>query len=250
MARSCWLVALFLLACGSNSDDGSGSGGGGNAGGSGGSGATGGSEEAGVGGGSGGSVDAGSDAPVGEPGPSLGAFQLTYYWVTTEEEFSGPKDTDLYDSSCTLLATVPSDFADSLALEGTGRLSDGRVINTDGSCGCATSPCYLEVDAAHPWGYGVQNKALVPYRSFAVDKDEIAYGTKLYVAELDGVSVPGDAPWGGFVHDGCVSADDTGGAIVGKHVDWFVALKASYSTLDGVLGLNDVTVHEGGTRCP
>jgi 3D (Asp-Asp-Asp) domain-containing protein len=201
-------------------------------------------------GGSGAIVDSGTDAPVGAPGPSLGAFQLTYYWVTTEEEFSGPKDTDLYDSSCTLLATVPSDFADSLAIEGTGRLIDGRVINTDGSCGCATSPCYLEVDAAHPWGYGVQNKALVPYRSFAVDKDEIAYGTKLYVEELDGVSVPGDAPWGGFVHDGCVSADDTGGGIVGKHVDWFVALKASYSTLDGVLGLNDVTVHEGGTRCP
>jgi hypothetical protein len=47
-----------------------------------------------------------------------------------------------------------------------------------------------------------------------------------------------------------VSADDSGGAIVGKHVDWFVGLKTSYFTLDGQLGLNDVTVHEGGTRCP
>ncbi|MND06154.1 hypothetical protein D3C83_273680 [compost metagenome] len=62
--------------------------------------------------------------------------------------------------------------------------------------------------------------------------------------------MPGEAPWGAFVHDGCVSADDTGGAIIGKHIDWFVAQKSGYSTLDAKLGLTEVTVHQGGALCP
>jgi 3D (Asp-Asp-Asp) domain-containing protein len=105
------------------------------------------------------------------------------------------------------------------------------------------------VDADHPWGVGVQNRALVPYRSVAVDSDVIAYGTALYVVEFDGVHMPGDAPWGDFVHDGCVSADDTGGSIIGMHIDFFAALRTSYYDLDARLGLNDVTLHEGGDRC-
>jgi 3D (Asp-Asp-Asp) domain-containing protein len=190
------------------------------------------------------------DASAPAPGPALGTFKLTYYWVTTEEEFTGAKDTNLYDPSCKLLATVTAKFAASLKLEGTGRLLDGRILNYSGACSCPTSPCYIVADAAHPWGYGVKGWALVPFRSFAVDSSEIAYGSSLYVPALDGVTMPGDAPWGDFVHDGCVSADDTGGSIIGKHVDWFVALKAHYLTLNGALGLSSLTVHEGGARCP
>jgi 3D (Asp-Asp-Asp) domain-containing protein len=189
-------------------------------------------------------------APRPDPGASLGTFQLTYYWVTAEAEFPGPADTAIYDDTCAVLATVPSAFADDLDLEGTGRLADGRVINVDGACGCPRSPCFFEVDAQHPWGYGVQNRALEPYRSIAVDPDVIAYGTTLWIAELDGEAMPGDAPWGDFVHDGCAIAADTGGGIVGMHVDWFVGLRASYQTLDARLGLTDVAVHDGGARCP
>ena len=251
--------ALFAaVACGSDDAGGSPAGGGGQAGattgGSGGSAGSASGGSAGSSGGSGGTAgaiqDGSIDAPLPEPGPKLGSFQLTYYWVTTEEEFTGTKDTNLYDKSCKLLATVTAKFAASLKLEGTGRLSDGRILNWDGTCSCPTSPCYLVADAQHPWGYGVQGKALVPFRSFAVDKNEIPYGSKVYVPELDGVKVPGDSPWGGFTHDGCFSADDTGGAIIGKHVDWFVALKQHYTTLDGQLGSTSITVHQGGARCP
>jgi len=205
------------------------------------------------GGDGGGAPDAASGpdaAPRPDPGPSLGAFRLTYYWITAEDEFPGVADTALYDDACAVLATVPSAFADDVDLEGTGRLADGRVINVSGSCGCARSPCYVEVDAQHPWGYGVQNRALEPFRSFAVDRTVIPYGTTLWIPELDGVAMPGDAPWGGFVHDGCVIAADTGGAIVGMHVDWFVGLRALYQTLDSALGLTELTVHDGGARCP
>jgi len=231
--RHALLLSILCVACGSSNATGSG----GTAG------------TAGMGGSGAAPFDAGPDAKA-PPGALLGDFQLTYYWVTTEEEFSGTKDTDLHDSSCNLLATVTAEFADSLKLEGTGRLGDGRILNYDGSCSCPTSPCYLVADADHPWGYGVQNIALAPFRSFAVDKSVIPYQTPLYVPELDGVSMPGQSPWGGFVHDGCVHADDTGGAIIGQHVDWFVALKTHYQSLDGALGLSNVTVHEAGTRCP
>lgn len=197
------------------------------------------------GGGEGGEVP----AAAGEPGPAIGSFEFTYYWITDESAFGGSDTSKLYDDSCNVLATVPAGFADAIRLEGTGRLTDGRVLNYSGSCGCPSSPCYFEVDAAHPWGNGVQNRALAPFRSVAVDKSVVAYGSMLYIEELDGVTMPGEAPWGGFVHDGCVSADDTGSAIIGKHLDFFSARKADYLSLNGVLGVSHVTVRDGGARC-
>lgn len=193
----------------------------------------------------------GVDVPpaTGEPGGEIGSFELTYYWVTEESSFGGADTSKLYDDDCNELASVPAGFASAIELEGTGRLTDGRVLNYSGACGCPTSPCYFEVDASHPWGVGVQNRALTPFRSIAVDKSVIPYGTKLYIEKLDGVTMPGDAPWGGFTHDGCVSADDTGSAIIGKHLDFFSARKADYLSLDGLLGVSHVTVREGGERC-
>ncbi|MCH9681572.1 MAG: hypothetical protein K0V04_09075 [Deltaproteobacteria bacterium] len=193
----------------------------------------------------------GGDGPAasGDPGAALGSFQLTYYWVTEESAFGGADTAKLYDKSCNVLASVPNGFADAIKLEGTGRLTDGTVLNYWGACNCPRSPCYFEVDASHPWGHGVQNRALSPFRSVAVDKDVVAYGTKLYIEKLDGVMMPGEAPWGGFVHDGCVSADDTGSAINGKHLDFFAARKPDYLALNGLLGVGNVDVREGGERC-
>jgi len=203
-------------------------------------------------------VDAGLDgaaqvdanpADAAPAGDLLGLFQLTYYWVAYEGDYPGVPDTDIYDPDCNVLATVTADFADNLALEGTGRLLDGRVLNYWGSCACPSSPCFHEVDADHPWGVGVQNRALAPFRSVAVDSDVIPYGTQLYAPDLDGVLMPGDAPWGDFVHDGCLSADDTGGAIIGMHIDFFAAQREYYVELNGELGLDDITLYDGGARC-
>jgi 3D (Asp-Asp-Asp) domain-containing protein len=190
------------------------------------------------------------DAGGGGPGPLLGTFKLTYYYVANEADYSGAKDTSLYEPTCDVLAVVPAAFAHDVIIEGTGALDDGRVFNYAGSCSCALSPCFRFVDAQHPWGNGAGGRALVPFRSVAVDRTVLTIGQHYYVAELDGVTMPGDPPTGGFVHDGCVSADDTGGAIIGMHIDFFSALRAYYLTLDRELNLNNVTIYEGGDRCP
>lgn len=62
--------------------------------------------------------------------------------------------------------------------------------------------------------------------------------------------MPGDAPRGGFADDGCVMAGDTGGAIIGEHVDFFAALRAASVSLDDQPRLAQVTVRDGGSRCP
>lgn len=188
-------------------------------------------------------------APRGAPGDALGSFQLTYYYVSAAEEVDGAPDTAIRDESCAVIARVPARFASALEREGTGRLADGRVI-TSASCACGRGACYHEVDPQHPWGEGVRDHALVPFRTVAVDRAVIPYGTRLYIEELDGAVMPGDPPWGGFVHDGCVTADDTGDRIRGAHVDLFSALRSGYVALDAELGTDHVTIRAAGDRCP
>lgn len=185
-----------------------------------------------------------------EVGALRGSFEWTYYWVAAEADYAGTASVRLYTERCAVIATVRPGFAAAVDVEGTGRLTDGRLINVAGACGCARSPCWVEAGAAYPWGIGVQDRPLVPYRSLAVDRSVVPYGTRVWIEELDGVHVPGEAPWGDFVHDGCAQAVDTGGAIVGMHLDWFVGLRESYRTLDEALGLERVTVYDGGARCP
>lgn len=199
-----------------------------------------------------GGSESGSTGPgqrLPDPGPQIGSFQLTYYWVSEESDHPSGSDETLYDPDCNALATVSSDFADALTLEGTGRLTDGRVLNYWNSCGCPNSPCFFEVDEEHPWGFGVENRALQPFRSLAVDTGVLSIGEWVYVAELDGLMMPGDPPWGAFVHDGCVVADDIGGGINGQHIDFFAGLRTFYTDLDGTLGITQATLHEPGDRC-
>ncbi|MBK9072971.1 MAG: hypothetical protein IPL79_18520 [Myxococcales bacterium] len=134
-------------------------------------------------------------------------------------------------------------------MQGTGRLNDGRLIRYAGACDCAESPCFEQVNPRAKWGTGARMRALTPFRSVAVDPRVIAIGAWLYVPELDGLKMPGNAPWGNFVHDGCVVAEDTGGAIDGKHIDFFVAGRQHYNRLDRKHRLDRITVFDGTQKC-
>jgi len=185
----------------------------------------------------------------------LGQFTITFYYVVGEDEIAtkpvmvAANDNRAGDGSgnesvaqlaaitndhvtlysgagCTPIAEVSKEFAQQIALQGTGKLRDGRVVNIFGACNCKRSPCFKVTQAQ--WGTSGSGKPLQPFRTVAVDPKVLKLGSLLYVPLLEGRLMPGRAPWGGYVHDGCVVADDTGGHIAGNRIDLFVGRKAYF----------------------
>jgi 3D (Asp-Asp-Asp) domain-containing protein len=190
----------------------------------------------------------------------LGQFTITFYYVVGEDEIPSKPvmvaandnrvgdgsgsgtETDaslatitndhvtLYGGNgCKPIAEVSKEFAQQIALQGTGKLRDGRVVNIFGACNCKRSPCFKVTQAQ--WGTSGSGKPLQPFRTIAVDPKVVKLGSLLYVPLLEGRLMPGRAPWGGYVHDGCVVADDTGGHIAGNRIDLFVGRKAYFMGL-------------------
>jgi 3D (Asp-Asp-Asp) domain-containing protein len=190
----------------------------------------------------------GSSTGTGEPGDRLGEFALRYWFLADETRYTAPHDTTIFDPQCDLIGDVPEQLVDAIAREGRARLEDGRVVEFFGECECAFSPCFVQLDDAHPWGSGLDDRSLAPFRSVAVDPSVIAIGSPLYVEALDGLTMPGEAPWGGFVHDGCVFADDAANAFDGETVGLFTALVAQYIALDEALP-DTIELRAGGERC-
>jgi 3D (Asp-Asp-Asp) domain-containing protein len=190
-----------------------------------------------------------------DTGPrSLGKFTITFYYVIGEDEVSParvanenrdsgdgeaelaaitPDLVTLYAGGgrCEPIAEVSKEFASQLAVQGTGKLHDGRVLNIWGACNCKHSPCFKVTRAQ--WGTAGSGKPLQPFRTVAVDPKVVKLGSWLYVPLLEGRTMPGRSPWGGYVHDGCVMADDTGGHIVGNRLDLFVGRKGYFLGLSG-----------------
>lgn len=197
-----------------------------------------------------------------EPSPrAIGAFDVTFYYVAGEVDHAAPRAGEtllasaivgervtLYGESCRPIADVTREFSRRLALQGTGQLADGRVLNVWGTCHCATTPCYQVTSTT--WGTGGGGRPLVPFRSVAVDPGVVPLGTALYIPMLDGKLMPGRAPWGGFVHDGCVVAADVGGNVRGAQLDLFTGRRGWYLGLAGRAGRQrGIAVYPGGERC-
>ena len=224
-----------------------------------------------------------------EPQP-IGEFDVTFYFVASEEDVSAAiekrqrealadagvaaagegGDTELaavvpelppreivplYEQkTCNVLAEVDKEFAKSLALQGTGRLKDGRLLNVAAreNCDCDRKPCYHEIENQE-WGRTGTGRQLQPFRTVAVDPKVIKLNSLLYIPLLDGRTMPGRPPWGGFVHDGCVVADDTGGGIQGNQLDLFVGRKGYYFSMAAPGGSHawarHVQVFDGAKRC-
>lgn len=190
--------------------------------------------------------------PEPERGALMGAFRFTMYYVAQEADHPvavNPAETEALfgQKDCaTPIATVSKTFAKMLDIQGTGKLRDGRVLNTAGACKCAHSPCYAQIQ--NVWAMGPKG-GLSPFRSVAVDTRLVKFGSMLYIPELDGKRMPGRSPWGGYIHDGCVIAEDRGGGIRNHEIDLFVAKKAYSNSLDYRHRMRHVTVYSGKGWC-
>lgn len=153
---------------------------------------------------------------------------------------------DIYTREGWLIGTFTESFVRELKMEGSGWFSDGRVVNYNGRCRFGVGTCFEVLDAnSYPYGRGAKRRPLVPFRSVAVDRNLVPIGETLYVPEFDGLPLPD-----GSVHDGCLRADDTGGAIRKRLIDFFVV------EMDNFMWVNDhmwfdryFTPHIESPRC-
>lgn len=174
-------------------------------------------------------------------------FALRFYWLAMQDRHLDMFDEqDIYTRGGDLLGTFTEQFLKSLRLEGSGLLSDGRVINYAGSCRYGVGTCYEVLDPeTHPYGRGAGRRPLIPFRSVAVDPRLVPIGEPLYIPEFDGMVLPD-----GTIHDGCVRADDTGGGIKKRKMDFFVVSYDNFRfLLKQLWGVIWVTPHIEDPRC-
>lgn len=157
----------------------------------------------------------------------------TFYNVAQESMHPGEKIESLYESgSSKLIAKVSKEFRDALDLEGTGVLTDGRVLNVGDQSAGYWKYVILPSGA---FGLGIYGYYLFPYRTAAVDFTHLCtlmgrsdcadaaairkklVGTLLYFPKLAGMPLPN-----GEKHDGYMCAHDIGGAIQKDRIDLFV----------------------------
>jgi 3D (Asp-Asp-Asp) domain-containing protein len=164
-------------------------------------------------------------------GRRMGVFRNTYYDFPEEREYSG-EAVDVFDARCQPLARVPQEFHDTLCMQGSGLLADGRTLSfARRDCACARrcprskqQICFEALEAQqYPWGRGATGEPITPLLSVAVDVDVIPLGTSLFIPEYLGL--PRD-PARRSEHDGCFIAQDRGIQIQGQHIDVFTGEEA------------------------
>jgi 3D (Asp-Asp-Asp) domain-containing protein len=164
-------------------------------------------------------------------GRKLGVFRNTYYDFPEERDYSGTA-VEVFDESCQALARVPREFHDTLCMQGSGLLADGRTLSFKRrDCRCARrcprshqQICFEALAAERfPWGRGATGEPITPLLSVAVDVEVIPLGTPLFIPEY--VGLPRD-PANRSAHDGCFIAQDRGIQIQGLHIDVFTGEEA------------------------
>jgi len=189
-------------------------------------------------------------------------WALRFYWLSLEADYEESAQTnvpkggacalpanrgvELYTLDGYFFGRASERYACSLKLEGSGLLRDGRVVNYTGSCKFGYGTCFEQLDTAeYPFGRGAGQRPLIPFKSVAVDPRVIRLGEPLYIPEFDGMTLPD-----GSIHDGCVRADDTGGGIKGRKMDFFVVTYGNFRVLlDELLGVTWITPYVEAPRC-
>lgn len=190
-------------------------------------------------------------------------FALRFYWLVLENDYDDPASgaapksgrgatiadnswVELYTPEGFFMQRVPERLAWALRLEGSGLMRDGRIINYTGKCPYGYGTCFEQLDEQeHPFGRGAGVRPLVPFKSVAVDPRLVPIGEPIYIPEFDGLVLPD-----GSIHDGCVRADDTGGGIKRRKMDFFVVTYGNFRfLLDELANVSWITPHIEAPRC-
>ncbi len=151
---------------------------------------------------------------------SLGRFSPSFFQTVDERDsmFSATgKSRTVRGVHGEVLARVSPRFYHRLCIEGSGRLLDGRVVTFSRRQG--GEPRFRVTSSQ--FGLTCRATPLIPYRSVAVDRKQVRLGSVLYIPAADGLVLPD-----GTVHDGVFLADDVGGAVRGRKMDFFVGLSS------------------------
>ncbi|MDB4958301.1 MAG: hypothetical protein JWO36_5870 [Myxococcales bacterium] len=190
-------------------------------------------------------------------------FALRFYWLVLEQDYDDPQSTsvpksgrgaqvplntfvELYTPGGFYFGHVPERLAWALRLEGSGLMRDGRIVNYTGKCPYGYGTCFEQLDVGeHPFGRGAGVRPLIPFKSVAVDPRLVPIGEPIYIPEFDGLVLPD-----GSIHDGCVRADDTGGGIKKRKMDFFVVTYGNFRfLLDELQSVAWITPHIEAPRC-
>ena len=188
-------------------------------------------------------TDSDDDSSSSSEETSLGTFTIDFYWVSREEDFGGTQNQAIHELDDTTnapaqIGTARQDFVEESSDMDNGLLEDGTMISFQSDCSSFTSTvpfgvCFEFINpVSFPQGRARDASVLTVYKGIQVDSSVITIGTKLYIELLDGVEMPGTE--GGFTHDGCVTADNTGES--GQVVRFFVFRKSNFTSLDTTLG--------------
>lgn len=166
----------------------------------------------------------------------MGKYRNTYYYVAEEAAFpSDPRDTPILDKNGDTIAMVHAKYKKALDIEGSGKLTDGRVVNyatrVDGQVRYRVTKA--------PYGNGVGICKLKPFESIAVDREKIPLGSIVRIKETVGMPLPN-----GKLHNGLWRAIDVGGAIKKDRVDIFIGFRrhAKYLSDYGVTHLKPLNI--------
>jgi 3D (Asp-Asp-Asp) domain-containing protein len=190
-------------------------------------------------------------------------WALRFYWLVLEADYDDPQSpnvprsgrgvavprntfVELYTPAGFFFGRVSEALAWALRLEGSGLMRDGRIVNYTGKCDYGYGTCFEQLDIAeHPFGRGAGVRRLIPFKSVAVDPRLVPIGEPLYIPEFDGLVLPD-----GSIHDGCVRADDTGGGIKKRKMDFFVVTYGNFRfLLEELQNVSWITPHVEAPRC-
>ena len=135
----------------------------------------------------------------------------TIYYVALQSDHPPGRDALFVDRAGTVLVRGSKAFKKAALIEGTAKLTDGRVLNVDRKVGRSWRWKFVKAT----YGLGAICP-LVPFRSVAVDRSVVNLWSVLFIPRTKGMLLPS-----GKRHDGIWHAVDTGGAIRGDRIDLF-----------------------------